>query len=122
MKLIRHTDRELILRENIMMTRLLGVFFVLISSAASIFILQDYREAYQPAAILCGVFFVIGCFVLFFLTARLQYRFDRSADLVEIDYPVRFGTGIEKKRFKLSELRSIQMKDATGRLQMNRVP
>jgi len=114
MKVIKHTEQELVLRENILMTRLLGLFFVLISTAGGIVISLDYRESYQPAVVLCIIFFVIGCFVLFFLTARLGYHIDKRADRVQINYPVRFGTRIETREFKLSELKSIQIKAAIG--------
>ena len=114
MKLIRSTDNELILKENTIMTRLLGIFFVLISSSALYVVLNDYQDSYKPVVIMCGVFFLIGCFILFLLTARLKYTIIKSQDQFQIEYPVRFGTNIEIKTFKLSELRSIQLKNAIG--------
>lgn len=112
MKLIKLTNRELIFQENILMTRLLGLFFVVISSLALITIMQKYNEKLLTPVIVCGIFLLIGCVVLFVLTARLAYRFDKATDQVEIDYPVRFATAIETKRFRLSSLASIQVKGA----------
>jgi hypothetical protein len=36
------------------------------------------------------------------------------ADRVQINYPIRFGTGIETREFKLSELKAIQFRGAIG--------
>ena len=114
MRLVKKTDKELVLKESILMTRLMGVFFVVISSAALYTISLDYYDAMKTPVIVCILFFVIGCFVLFFLTAQLAYRFDKNADKVEIDYPTRFGTAVETTTFKLSSLVAIHVKGAIG--------
>jgi hypothetical protein len=114
MKVVKQTPNELILKENILMTRLLGVFFVVISSFAGTYISMNYTESVKPALILSIIFFTIGLIILFFLTARLQYHIDKTTDSVKIGYPVRFATGVEFKEFKLSELKSIQFKHAIG--------
>lgn len=114
MKVVKQSQDELILKENIIMTRLLGLFFVVISSSAGFYISSNYGESVKPALILCIVFFFIGCIILFFLTARLQYFFDKITDRVRIGYPVSFGTKVEFKEIKLSELKSIQVKLVLG--------
>jgi hypothetical protein len=46
------------------------------------------------------------------MRARLGYHIDKSSDRFRIDYPARFGTDIETREFKLSELKSIVLKGA----------